>query len=111
MHTIIEAYCTGCELCLPVCPVDCMVVENATGTATGWAAWSQPQADLARERYAASRQRRLRAKEENDRRLVRQAQHKLQDLAAHSRTTDTKVLDRKRATIEAVMQRARAKRG
>lgn len=58
MHTVIEAHCTGCELCLPACPVDCIHLENASGAATGWAAWSQAQADAARERYAR-RQRRL----------------------------------------------------
>ena len=47
MHTVIEAYCTGCELCLPVCPVDCIKLENVTRAATGWAAWSRQQADLA----------------------------------------------------------------
>jgi len=24
MHTVLEARCTGCELCLPPCPVDCI---------------------------------------------------------------------------------------
>jgi electron transport complex protein RnfB len=24
MHTVIAAYCIGCELCLPPCPVDCI---------------------------------------------------------------------------------------
>jgi electron transport complex protein RnfB len=24
MHTVIEQQCTGCELCLPPCPVDCI---------------------------------------------------------------------------------------
>jgi len=24
MHTAIESQCTGCELCLPPCPVDCI---------------------------------------------------------------------------------------
>ena len=52
MHTVIEAYCTGCELCLPVCPVDCIVVQNVTGERTGWAAWSQELANVARDRYA-----------------------------------------------------------
>ena len=51
MHTVIEPYCTGCELCLPVCPVDCIEVETVSGSATGWAAWSQEQADEARQRY------------------------------------------------------------
>jgi electron transport complex protein RnfB len=58
MHTVIEAHCTGCELCLPACPVDCIHLDNASGTATGWAAWSQAQADAARNRYAR-RQHRL----------------------------------------------------
>ncbi|MEO8856045.1 MAG: electron transport complex subunit RsxB [Burkholderiaceae bacterium] len=58
MHTVIERYCTGCELCVPVCPVDCISLENASGSATGWDAWSQPQADLARSRYAIRTERR-----------------------------------------------------
>ncbi|CAN7428855.1 electron transport complex subunit RsxB [Acidovorax sp. LjRoot194] len=57
MHTVIEPYCTGCELCIPVCPVDCIQLENVTGTATGWAAWSQPLARQAQQRYAAHRER------------------------------------------------------
>jgi len=57
MHTVIEPYCTGCELCIPVCPVDCIQLENVSGTATGWSAWSAPLALLARQRYAAHRQR------------------------------------------------------
>ena len=24
MHTVIADLCTGCELCLPPCPVDCI---------------------------------------------------------------------------------------
>ncbi len=51
MHTVIEPYCTGCALCLPVCPVDCITLENVTSSATGWDAWSQGQADTARDRY------------------------------------------------------------
>jgi Na+-translocating ferredoxin:NAD+ oxidoreductase subunit B len=51
MHTVIEQHCTGCELCLPVCPVDCIELENVTGTLTGWAAWSQVDAENALNRY------------------------------------------------------------
>jgi electron transport complex protein RnfB len=111
MHTIIEAYCTGCELCLPVCPVDCILLENVTGTATGWNAWSAPQADMARERYESGSARRLREAGENDDRLEQKALLKLSDLAEHSQHTDPVVLDKKRAVIEAALQRARAKRG
>ena len=27
MHTVITQYCTGCKLCLPPCPVDCIELE------------------------------------------------------------------------------------
>jgi electron transport complex protein RnfB len=51
MHTVIEPHCTGCELCIAVCPVDCISLENVTGELTGWAAWSQAEADQALSRY------------------------------------------------------------
>lgn len=60
MHTVIEAHCTGCELCVPVCPVDCIELALAhpvTTPPTGWAAWSQPLADHARDRYKLRRAR------------------------------------------------------
>ena len=61
MHTVIESECTGCELCLPVCPVDCMLLENVSGEASGWDAWSASAAEQAQQRYAA-RQARLSAR-------------------------------------------------
>lgn len=51
MHTVIEQHCTGCELCVAVCPVDCISLETVSGERTGWAAWSQTQADEALNRY------------------------------------------------------------
>jgi electron transport complex protein RnfB len=111
MHTVIEPYCTGCALCLPVCPVDCISLENATPGASGWAAWSQPQADLARNRYQFHSYRTSRDKAENDKRLEEKASTTLADLPAHSQHTDPAVLDQKRAVIEAVLARARQRRG
>jgi electron transport complex protein RnfB len=106
MHTVIEAYCTGCELCLPVCPVDCIHLENASGTATGWAAWSPAQADLARTRYAAATTRRADTLATHRSSKAAQAQDKLANMAAHSRITDPDELARKKAFIEAAMARA-----
>ncbi|RQR37901.1 electron transport complex subunit RsxB [Burkholderia sp. Bp9142] len=62
MHTIIESLCTGCDLCVPPCPVDCIAMVPVTGERTGWDAWSQEQADAARERHdrRLARQRRER---------------------------------------------------
>lgn len=110
MHTVVDAQCTGCELCVPVCPVDCIAMVPVTGSATGWDAWSAPQADEARERYAFHRFRVDRDKRENDERLAAKAQAKLADLEHQTRHTDPEVIEKKRAVIEAALARARAKR-
>jgi len=110
MHTVIDDLCTGCELCVPVCPVDCISLEPVTPGRTGWDAWTAPQADEARERFAFHTMRFVREKTENDARLEQKAEAKLADLASHSKITDPAVLDTKRAIIEAALARARAKR-
>lgn len=110
MHTVIEPLCTGCELCVPVCPVDCIAMIPVTGERTGWAAWSEAEARQARERYAFHQMRVARERRENDERLAAKAAQKLADLEAASTLTDADVLARKRAVIEAAMQRARARR-
>jgi len=110
MHTVIEPLCTGCELCVPVCPVDCIAMQPVTGERTGWAAWSEAEARQARERYAFHQFRVARERRENDERLAAKAKQKLADLEAASTLTDPEVLARKRAVIEAAMQRARAQR-
>lgn len=110
MHTVIEPHCTGCELCIPVCPVDCISMENVSGERTGWTAWSQPQADTARQRYAFHVMRLRREERETDARLEEKARAKLADLPAHSLHTDPAVLDRKRTIIEAALERSRARR-
>jgi electron transport complex protein RnfB len=110
MHTVIEPYCTGCALCLPVCPVDCITLTDVTPGAGGWSAWSQPQADLARDRYKFHSDRVSRDKAENDKRLEEKAQESLVDLPQHSQHTDPAVLDQQRAVIESVLARARQRR-
>ena len=110
MHTVIEAECTGCELCIPVCPVDCMHLENVTGQRTGWAAWSQPQADWARERYAFVSDRRRRDADLHAKKLEIEAQEKLAHLPELTRNARGPELERKRAVIEAALARARARR-
>ena len=107
MHTVIEAHCTGCELCIPVCPVDCIAIENVTGNATGWAAWSQAQADQARARYGIRGQR---LKSDGLKLLDRQISalaDTLGDLPTHSRIADPVALEKKRAVVAAALARAR----
>ena len=110
MHTVIEPYCTGCELCIPVCPVDCISLENVSGTRSGWAAWSEAEAALARKRYEIHSWRRTKDKGKSAKTLEEKAQAVLADLPGHSEHTAPVVLDQKRAVIEAALARARAKR-
>ena len=110
MHTVIEPWCTGCELCIPVCPVDCIALENVTGADTGWAAWSAEQADTARGRYTSRKQRLVREEAEHQKQLQAKAEHKLADLAAHTKgTNQAPEVDRKRAIIEAALAKAKAR--
>ena len=94
MHTVLAAHCTGCELCLPACPVDCIALVNASGARTGWAAWSEEQADNAARRHARHRQR-----------LMPAAPAPPADTPAPAHASEDK-----KATIAAVLARARALR-
>ncbi len=106
MHTVMEPYCTGCELCIPACPVDCMSLENASGQATGWAAWSPAQALQARERYVFRQERLAREAHEETERLGTPA------LAAAAAGTDSPPppAENKQAAIAAALARARERR-
>jgi len=110
MHSVIEKHCTGCELCIPVCPVDCISLVNVTALETGWKAWSPAQAEDARSRYAFHQIKQVRETRVQADRLEKKAEAALADVAAHSKHTDTAVLDAKRAVIEAALARARARR-
>jgi electron transport complex protein RnfB len=33
MHTVVSAECSGCDLCIPVCPVDCIKTAPSKGNA------------------------------------------------------------------------------
>jgi len=46
MHTVIESECTGCDLCIPPCPVDCIQVKPLKPTLKTWK-WHQPQGGYA----------------------------------------------------------------
>jgi electron transport complex protein RnfB len=61
MHTVVAELCTGCELCIAPCPVDCITMAprellNAASPAPG--------ASLNRERFDARNRRLARRAEE-----------------------------------------------
>ena len=88
MHTVIAAECTGCGLCIPPCPVDCIAMVGALRGPR-----SSEQVTHARGRYLARGARLEREKKER--------------AARRQPRRDAGAEDRKRATIERVMQRAR----
>ncbi len=111
MHTVAPALCTGCDLCVAPCPVDCIAMVSATPGQTGWAAWSQQQADAARERYQFRSFRLQREQQENDARLLAKAAAKLQQLEQEAAASPEQQQEqaRKKAVIAAAMERARLK--
>jgi electron transport complex protein RnfB len=112
MHTILPSLCTGCDLCVAPCPVDCIVMYPVTGDATGWDAWSQEQADMARERHDFLTMRLAREAAENDARLAAKAVAKMREVTAEAGNTPEELAEkeRKRAIIAAAMERARQKK-
>jgi electron transport complex protein RnfB len=87
------------------------VIENVSGTATGWQAWSTLEAALARDRYAQRQQRLQRSEAEHHERQAAKAKEKLDHLSVmtHTHPQDAAAIDRKRAIIEAALARARAR--
>ncbi len=112
MHTVIDALCTGCDLCVAPCPVDCISMVEVTPGRTGWQAWSQQQADEARARHDWRTARLRRDKLENDARLAAKAAAKLKEVEAAAAGTpeEQAELARKKAIIQAAMERARQKK-
>jgi Na+-translocating ferredoxin:NAD+ oxidoreductase subunit B len=106
MHTVVEPLCTGCELCIPACPVDCIALIDVTAPRTGWNAWSEPEADQARARYAFHRERMQRDQREHDERLAAKAH----GAPVVPTLPAAQPPDAKRAVIEAALARARARK-
>lgn len=85
MHTVIAAECTGCRLCLPPCPVDCIRMVDTGET------WTHEQ-------------RKQRADQYRRRRAAKVERERAERLEAGRRKAGE---GRKRAAIESAMQRAR----
>jgi len=111
MHTVIAPHCTGCELCIPVCPVDCITLIPASGSATGWAAWSAPQAAHALARYTR-RQQRLggAARAAAPKAAMAAGLEVALAPAAAAPSAPEAAVDAKKAAIAAALARARAQR-
>ncbi|WJF91662.1 electron transport complex subunit RsxB [Paraburkholderia bonniea] len=118
MHTVVKELCTGCDLCVAPCPVDCIAMVAVTGAATGWDAWSQQQADAARLRHDQHLARLARESEAAEARAAaRRASTSAAspaasnpDASASATTPDNTAEEKKRAMIQAALERARQKK-
>jgi Na+-translocating ferredoxin:NAD+ oxidoreductase subunit B len=114
MHTVIAELCTGCDLCVPPCPVDCIDMIDVTGNATGWDAWSQPQADAARERHdrrmARDERERIEAEARANARKASIEAAKATEAVEQKPEAPGDAEAKKRAIIQAAMERARKKK-
>lgn len=95
MHTVLTELCSGCNLCVAPCPVDCITMVPATGDDR---LWDTGRADAARQRFMQRTARLLAEKEAHARSLAEKR---------HSVAPDD---DRKRALIQAAVERARLQR-
>jgi len=91
MHTVVTGLCSGCDLCVPPCPVDCIEMVPARGDD---AVWDRPRADAARQRFERREARVAREREERALRVKRAEPQ----------------AEKKRAVIAQAIARARAKR-
>jgi len=115
MHTVLLEHCTGCELCVAPCPVDCIEILPLRALAARGAARAATLSEVAladesarwRSRSAWRSVRLARERGEREQRLAQKAQEKLQALDAQAGDPD---IDRKRATVRAAIERARAQR-
>jgi electron transport complex protein RnfB len=106
MHTVIAADCTGCELCLPPCPVDCIVLTRRPWRPADLVPGSRrAQADDARRRFEQRRARLERERREHAERMAARAARRGDSVHADAPEPQA----RKRAIIDAALQRARAK--
>lgn len=112
MHTVLPDLCTGCDLCVAPCPVDCIIMVPTSTTSTGWQAWSQEQANSAKQRYQQREQRLVREKQENDERLLAKAHEKLKLVSLEAAETQAELDEkaRKKKIIADAILRATSKK-
>ncbi len=97
MHTVVTELCSGCDLCVLPCPVDCIDMVPAT---LADATWDRARADAARERFERRRSRLERERRERAKRMAERSLKAKKDPDA----------EKKRAIIQAAIERARARR-
>lgn len=111
LHIVINERCTGCDLCVPPCPVDCITMLPITDHQTGWNAWSESQAKIAKQHYESRKIRLEREKRDLLKRQTLKAVTKLKAIQKETSSESSILVEqaRKKAIIEAAMARAKEK--
>jgi Na+-translocating ferredoxin:NAD+ oxidoreductase subunit B len=105
MHTVLAQHCTGCALCVAPCPTDCIDMRPVQPPRQ----WTRVDADTARARFVSRKARLMHEAAERDLQLEARAVAKLDELQART-DPDSGELDRKKAAVQAAIERARARR-
>ncbi len=87
MHSVLPLLCSGCGLCIPACPVDCMKLVPTAHV------WTNRDADDARTRYHARLQR-----------LLKQSLPRTLPMAKQDET------HKRRQAVQEALSKARARR-
>jgi len=111
LHLVVNERCTGCDLCVPPCPVDCITMLPVTDNQTGWNAWSQTQATIAKQHYETRKIRLEREKKDLLKRQTLKVAAKLKAIQKENPSESSILIEqaRKKAIIEAAMARAKEK--
>ena len=100
LHAVVPQSCTGCDLCVAPCPVDCIEMQPLPAETV----WTDEDARSTRQRYVA---RTVRLQSELRARGARLAAKNPSPPADSMLTRSDSDSQHKRATIEAVLERAR----
>jgi len=104
MHTVVADWCNGCDLCVAPCPMDCITMVPVQPARP----WSDDDAQLSRTRYEARRTRLAVERTEREQALLRKACTRLDELSERDVAPDEAA--RKRAVVQAAIERARLRR-
>jgi electron transport complex protein RnfB len=105
MHTVVAEWCNGCDLCLAPCPMDCIAMVPVRPAR----AWGDDDARWSRARYEARGRRLAVERAEREQSLLLKAQSKLVELSWRDDLAPDEAA-RKRAVVQAAIERARARR-
>jgi electron transport complex protein RnfB len=106
MHSVVAGWCNGCDLCVAPCPMDCIAMVPVDPSRV----WSDSDACDSRARYHARLARLEIERAERETLLLDKARARLGELDRRNDLPASEAA-RKRAVVQAAIERARKRRG